>query len=190
MKRICFIILITLGMCLIAQVVPAERAYVTDTFRISLRRGPSVENKILKFLSSGLLVDIQESREGWDQIQVQEGENKTLEGWVLSRYLINRLPWKMQTESLLQENTTLKEELAGIQKGLKQKLLQSQTRIKELIANYEGTLKTVQSLVAENKPLKSSLKIELIVMGAVILFLGMLIGRMAGRQGRRQTYYQ
>lgn len=188
-KRICFIILLTLGMCAIAQVVPAKKAYVTDTFRISLRRGPSVENKILKFLPSGLRVDIKESSDGWDRVQVQEGENETLEGWVLSRYLISRLPWETQAESLLQENTTLKGEHAGILEELRQRLQESQIRIKELTADSEGVSETTQSLVAENRSLKSSLKIKLFVMGASVLLLGMLIGSMAGRQRRKQTHY-
>jgi len=190
MKRICLITLLTLGICLIAQVVAAENAYVTDTFRISLRRGPSVENKILKFLPSGLLVNIQESKEGWDRIQVQEGENIVLEGWVLSRYLIDRLPWKMQTESLLQENATLKEELAGIQKESNQKLLLSQARIKELTVSYENRVKTDQSSAADNESLESAVKVKLFVMGAVVLFVGMLIGRMASRPEKRRIYYQ
>lgn len=188
-KRICFIILLTLGMSAIAQVVPAKEAYVTDTFRISLRRGPSVENKILKFLPSGLRVDIKGSRDGWDRVQVQEGENETLEGWVLSRYLISRLPWETQAESLLQENTTLKGEHAGILEELRQRLQESQIRIKELTADSEGVSETTQSLVAENRSLKSSLKIKLFVMGASVLLLGMLIGSMAGRQRRKQTHY-
>ncbi len=189
MKRICFIALLTLGVCLIAGVVPAKRAYVTDTFRISLRRGPNVENKILKFLPSGLQVDIQESQDGWDRVLIQEGEDETLEGWVLSRYLVTRLPWEVQAESLLQENAALKEQLAGMAKGLKQELLESQARLKKLTTNTKNVEDTTQSLAAENEALRSSEKVKLFAMGTVVLLLGMLIGLMASRQKRRQALY-
>ena len=62
------IILITFGVCLMGQTSWAKKAYVTDSFRISLRRGPSIENKILEFLPSGMPVEILESKEGWNLV--------------------------------------------------------------------------------------------------------------------------
>ena len=74
MKRLLLIILITLGFCLMSQTSWAKKVYVTDSFRISLRRGPSIENKILEFLPSGMPVEILESKEGWDLVQPSEPE--------------------------------------------------------------------------------------------------------------------
>jgi SH3 domain protein len=91
------IIYMALGLLLPAHTSWAGKAYVTEMFRISLRRGPSIENKILRFVSSGLPVEILESQDGWNRVQVQE-EDGVLEGWVLSRYLVMRRPWKDQAE--------------------------------------------------------------------------------------------
>ena len=57
-----FIVYTALGL-LLAQTSWAGKAYVTDSFRISLRRGPTIENKILRFVSSGLPVEVLESQE-------------------------------------------------------------------------------------------------------------------------------
>jgi len=116
MRRFQFIIPAILGICLMGQTSWAERAYVTDSFRISLRRGPSIENKILKFLPSGLPVEISESQDGWSRVQLSENGRTYMQGWVLSRYLVTRLPWKVQAESLKKENARLKEKLTRIKK--------------------------------------------------------------------------
>ncbi|MCK4728329.1 MAG: hypothetical protein KAT27_05355, partial [Desulfobacterales bacterium] len=72
------IIPVTFGLCLMVQTSWADKAYVTDWFRISLRRGPSIENKILKFLPSGLPVEVLESQEGWNRVRLLEGEEGAL----------------------------------------------------------------------------------------------------------------
>ena len=81
-------------LCLLSSVSWASKAFVTDNFRISLRRGPRIENKILKFLPSGQPVEILETQEGWTRVRPMGPDQDGLDGWVLSHYIISRTPWQ------------------------------------------------------------------------------------------------
>ena len=120
MKKILFIIvLLMLGLCMTDGRTWASKAYVSDSFHITFRTGPSMENKIIKYLSSGEPVEILGSQENWSRVRLMDEKHAKMEeteGWVLSRYLAERLPWKIQAESLRKENIGLKEKLARIEK--------------------------------------------------------------------------
>ena len=120
MRTIILLIIISGVFTLVSDGLAMD-AYVTDSFRISLRRGPSIENKILKFLPSGQPVKILETQEGWSRVQLPEDNEGVLTGWVLRRYLITRLPWEDQTEQLRKENTQLSEEFTSLKKQLEEK---------------------------------------------------------------------
>jgi SH3 domain protein len=91
----------------------ATRAYVTDTFEeFTLRAGPGNEYRIVALLSSGQVVEVLESEKDWSRIRIPGGER---EGWVVTRYLINRLPWSLQANSLREENAALKTKLTQLE---------------------------------------------------------------------------
>jgi SH3 domain protein len=179
-KACTLIISTALGLSLMSQTGWAYKAYVTDSFRISLRRGPSIENKILKFIPSGRPLEVLESKEGWSRVKVSESEQGILEGWVLSRYLITRAPWQRQTESLKKDNARLKEEIALF--GSEVSKQKGHTRdVKE---DYEATLQTVQTLTQKNESLRSSERNKWFVTGALALLCGLVMGRVMGKQRR------
>ena len=105
------------GLCLTCQAW-ASRASVTDTFEITLRTGPSKENKIISLLRSGQLLEILEVRDTWSRVRVVSNDRENLEGWVRSRYLISRLPWEIQARTSKEENARLKEKLSTTEKEL------------------------------------------------------------------------
>ena len=175
------IIYMALGLLLPAQTSWAGKAYVTDSFRISLRRGPSIENKILRFVSSGLPVEVLESQDGWNRVQVQE-EDGVLEGWVLSRYLVMRRPWKDQTESLKNENLRLKQEIAH----MKKEAIHGNGHTERLREDYDARQRTLEELATKNETLKSSEMNKWFVTGAVILFCGLISGLVVGNQQRKR----
>jgi len=164
----------------------AANAYVTDQFRISLRRGPSTENKILKFLSSGYPVKIMEAQEGWSLIHSADDEQESIKGWVLSRYLITRQPWEKQAQSLLQENAGLKKRLAGFENEWKEALKKETDKYEKLKVAYDASQKTMQRLIKENERLKFSQRDRLFLLGAVVLFFGLISGVLVGRQKKRR----
>lgn len=181
------IIPMTIGLCLMVQTSWAEKAYVTDWFRISLRRGPGIENKILKFLPSGLPVDVLESQDGWNRVRLLEGEQPALEGWIMSRYLVTRLPWEHQARSLREENARLKEKIARINEEWAEKVRRELGSTGQLKENYEATLKTVQTLTKENESLRSSRMKKWFVTGALVLLCGVMIGLVVRK--RKSSYY-
>jgi len=191
MKRFRLIIPIALGLSIIAQASWAAKAYVTDSFRISLRRGPSIENKILKFLPSGMPVEVLESQEGWSRVQPLESRQRSIKGWVLSRYLITRLPWETQARSLEQENIQLKEKLARIEEEREVTLKRKVADYLELKAAHEIAQETVQTLTRENESLRSSQRNKWFAMGALVLLCGLMIGLVIGgkEKKRRSTIY-
>jgi SH3 domain protein len=115
MKKLRFILFITLGLCLMGQLSWADRAYVTDSFKITLRTGPSSENKVIAMPTSGEAVEVMDSRDNWAHVRLLDRGQGTVEGWVLSRYLIDRLPWELQTTNLKAENDRIKDKLTSIQ---------------------------------------------------------------------------
>lgn len=164
----------------------ASKAYVTDQFRISLRRGPSTENKILKFLPSGYPVVILETQEGWTLVRSPDDERESIKGWVLSRYLITRPPWKNQAESLLEENVMLKKKLAGFENRSKAALKLETDKYIKMKTVHESTQKTIQKLIKANKELRFSQRDKFFIIGALVLLCGFIIGLVAGRQKKKR----
>ena len=104
-----YILLIILGCACSGQAVAtAETLYVTDSCEITLRSGPSFQNRIILILRSGKPVEILETKEDWSHVQLPEREDK-LEGWVKSQYLSDRLPWEIQAKNHMKKNDQLNE---------------------------------------------------------------------------------
>jgi SH3 domain protein len=144
MKIFRFIVPVTLGLCLVGQFSWAEKAYVTDSFEITLRSGPSVQNKIISLLRSNQPLEILESQDDWSRVHLLEREQEDAEGWVLSRYLVTRQPWKIQAESLRQENSQLKEKVARIEKEWGEAAQKEQDLSKE-VKKYTQSLRKLQN---------------------------------------------
>ena len=144
MKKFRFILFITFGLCLMGQMSWADRAYVTDSFKITLRTGPSSENKVIAMPNSGEAVEVMDSRENWAHVRLLDRGQGTVEGWVLSRYLINRLPWELQAANLKAENERIKDQLASIQSEQGEATQRGQQLAGELKKTSEA-LKDLQS---------------------------------------------
>lgn len=213
MKRIkpgIFILVVFIGLLICTQNAFANRAYVTDSFRISLRRGPSLKNKILKFIPSGTAVKILKADDGWSSVELSDPVNNQMRGWVLSRYLVHRKPFETQTRELLETNTDLQEELKILEKNVyrlesERKLLLGElqdktdslsklqtefTALKEESANYlslksefEKKRDLLSSLEIKNKDLETNHYTIWFAAGAGIVLFGVILG---GSKNRRQ----
>jgi SH3 domain protein len=91
----------------------ATKAYVIDSFEITLRTGPSNENKIIAMLFSGRPLEVLGTRGDWSQVKVLDDGK---EGWVLSRYLVTRLPWEVQAKKLQEDLVSLNAKFNRVQK--------------------------------------------------------------------------
>ncbi len=213
MKRYFLILSITLGFCFIFQTSWATKVYVTDSFRISLRDGPSIENKILKFLPSGTYLEVFETGESWSQVRLLEPEGSDVSGLVLTRYLSTRRPWEAQTKAFMGENAKLIERVGILEKenrdislrnqklaidlekftsafhklqyehGLLKKEAADYLKMKAAHANMK---KRVESLAHENELLQSAQINKWFATGALVLLCGLMIGLVVGRQQRKR----
>jgi len=122
----------------VSSLAQAQTRYVTDSFEIMMRTGPSVKNKIVKALKSGAEVDIlkADSGNGYSQVKTEKGEI----GYVLTRYLST--------------NASAKNRVVYLEGVLEQ----LQSKPKEIQALLAKSQEQNQSLLSENTKLKVSLK--------------------------------
>jgi len=181
--------------------------YVTDELIITMRTGQGSQYQILKTLPSGTRVEVLESSEsGYTKVRIADG----LEGWVLTRYLSEEPVAKEKLaaaenklQRLLEQNSALKEELAGLKKSsteveAERNTLLSQTestnaeleRLKQVAAqpilldqqNRElkqqnvSLEKELQLIQQENQVLKDRSQRDWFITGAGVLLGGMLLG--------------
>jgi len=126
----------------------AGKAYVTDSFEITLRTGPSTENKVIAMPASGQPVEILDSKGEWSHVRLL-GEAEQ-EGWVVSRFLITRRPWEKQAKALKQENTELKANLDEVKKKLNERVAEG----KNLKAELAAASASLEALREDYKSLK------------------------------------
>lgn len=145
-----FVILnLVLVLFLSAESSWAERAYVTDSFTITLRTGPSTENKILSMLPSGRAVQVIENQGDWSRVETTEG-GETKSGWVLSRYLMTRVPFEQRAETLAKEVDRLQEKLTPSESAMREKT----TQVRELTEKLNETTTALQNVQRDYQTLK------------------------------------
>lgn len=200
-----------------SPIVKAEKMYISDIIKITLRTGPGIDHKIITMVSSGQEVEVLIPNEKWTNVRTIDGK----EGWVLNRFLTPKKPSSLllerlekkhkkltdYSESLLKENKKLKDEYKRLNSGLSS----SKTALKKLSESYEALkressgfikLKTnyqkTMSRLSEQTKKADKFEEELIQLqighnirwflaGAGVLILGFLIGFSAKRQKRRSS---
>ena len=189
--------------------------YVSDILKLTLRTGPSIENKIIAVIESGQVMEVIKSGDEWSQVQLPNGK----EGWVLSRYLttnetnnikLQRLEAKhknlmIQAAELLEENNRLKAENKKFSTEFKtnqKQLAKTQSDYEALKAeaaefltlktNYERAASELTEQTAKAKQLEEELSslemntyIKWFLAGSGVLIVGFLIGFSTKRQRRR-----
>ena len=118
-----------LVLCLFSTAVYGETMYVSDILKLTLRTGPSTENKILAVIESGRQMEVVEFGDEWSQVRLPNGK----EGWVLSRYLTPN-----ETHNV--------------------KLVRLQAKHKNLMTQAAALLEENNRLQAENKKLEAAFK--------------------------------
>jgi SH3 domain protein len=148
MKRWCLAALLILGFLLMGQPCWAEKAYVSNKSKITLRKGPGVDHAIVAMLEEDDPVEILETDSGWSHVRLLRSDRKHLEGWVVARYLVDQIPWKIQAVALKKENERLKEQLKAFKEkfesasshrdDLNQRLSSNNGELKELQRKYKA----------------------------------------------------
>ena len=147
MKTRCMMLLVILGFFGTTEPGWAAKAYVTDTFEITLRTGPSNENKIVAMLFSGRPLEVVSTQGEWSQVKVLDGDK---EGWVMNRYLVTRPPWEVQAKKLQEDLLSLNAKLTRVQKEFADESQQRQG----LAAEFKRKTEELQALTKEYLELK------------------------------------
>lgn len=133
-----------LGPLLLATTLSARTMYATDTFEIVVRSAKQITARnIVKVLSSGAPIEVRDMDDTWAAVRLEDGRT----GYVETKYLIDREPYKITAErlqlevgqqrerlaTLTQQLTTLRDEHQHLQKasGL------SEAQLQEIGQKYE-----------------------------------------------------
>lgn len=128
---------------LVTTAIAEEIRYVSDKLIITIRTGPSIQNKIVRKIESGARVEVFDTADDgkYAQIRTQNG----VEGWVLSQYLTEE-PVAAQRLERAEKKLGQAQEKAS-QLGSKINALNNQ--IKELKAENEKLSKNSREMKSE-----------------------------------------
>ena len=208
---------VALLLCLISSAIHAQTMYVSDILKLTLRTGPSNQNKILAVIESGQMMEVLQLGNEWSKVRLPNGK----EGWVLNRYLSANEPHRIKLErleakhknltaqaaTLLEENNRLKAEnkrLKSESSGNQSELLKTRKEYEalksesaEFIAvktDYERVAGQLSAETAKAKKLEDQLTrmemnhaIKWFLAGSAVLIVGFLIGFSTKRQRRRPS---
>src|SRR3989339_129113 len=105
------LLMILFGMLVFAGPSFAEDMYVASVTEISLRTGPSVDNKIIAMLKTGNKLEIIEFNKDWSQVRTDNGKS----GWVLSRFITPKKPEILLLDELKEKNQNLLSKIAQLE---------------------------------------------------------------------------
>ncbi|MFH2060104.1 MAG: TIGR04211 family SH3 domain-containing protein [Pseudomonadota bacterium] len=99
----------------------AENIYVTGVTKITMRTGKGVEHKIVVMLKSGTKLEVIEHQSDWSHVRTMGGQ----QGWVMSRFLTEKIPDALLVDKLNQENEKLISRLSIIEEENKQLIIKN-----------------------------------------------------------------
>ena len=105
------LLVVLLCMAVFAGPAFSEDMYVANVTEISLRTGPSVDNKIIAMLKTGSRLEIIEHKTDWSQVRTADGKS----GWVLSRFITPKKPEILLFDELKEKNQALLSKIAQLE---------------------------------------------------------------------------
>jgi SH3 domain protein len=147
MKNLCII-----GMCLVlfSSPVLAENKYVSDTMKIMMRTGPGINQKIISMLSIGKKIEVIEPGDEWSLVRLDNGTK----GWVLSRFLTDKLPSDIELNLLKSKYEALRTSASEMKE--KNSLLKAENE--KLTKEFAATRKKLQETTSDFEALKTESK--------------------------------
>ena len=138
--------------------VIAQTRYVTDELEVTLRTGPSVQNKIVRVLSSGDRVDvIGEAADGdYSQVTTSGGDS----GYILTRYLIANESARNRVIKLEAQLETLRSKPGELQTLLANSQEENQELIRQNVSLTEQLKSTTSELAHIKKVSKEAVSLS------------------------------
>ncbi|MCX5881296.1 MAG: TIGR04211 family SH3 domain-containing protein [Deltaproteobacteria bacterium] len=139
-------VLIGCWILLLAATSWAENVYVSENIRLTVRKEPGNDKKIVSILVSGDQVNVLQFGDEWTKIRLSDDK----EGWVLSRFLSTQMPSSVALKVLEKKYTDLVAQTGTPQEDFR--------RLKEenekLAAEQQNCSKQLQSLNDNYQTLK------------------------------------
>jgi SH3 domain protein len=204
---------------LISLTASGQTRYIADDIPITLRTGPSLENRILRNLSAGVRVEVLETDEANGYTRIRVASDGT-EGWLLTRYLQaqpiardrlgaaerNLEAARARVQELETQVAELSNDLARTRAELEALTTRSSDTARELqdiraasanavaLRDQNEQLRQraaeadqrINRLVMENTELKSDGRQSWFLVGAGVLFAGILVGLVAPSLRRKK----
>ena len=202
---------------LLPALAAAQQLYVSDVQEITLRTGPSMENKVVQMVKSGSMLERIKEEGEWAFVRSDSGK----EGWVLKRYLSAETPVKVQFEEFKHHNADMIEKAGKVEtivgkyeeenKNLQKNLSSIQTDYSKLKDEYESLSKAnanvadmtknfqemksfsdsakqeLEKYKRENQSLRDISDVKWFLAGAGVFFGGWLFGYLLGRSSRKKS---
>ncbi|MCP4576400.1 MAG: TIGR04211 family SH3 domain-containing protein [Deltaproteobacteria bacterium] len=177
MKKIAVMMFMGLWVLLSVHTCWAEKAYVVNSSKITLRGGPSTKDKIITMLKQDSAVEILETQTGWSHVRLLGNTSRNYEGWIVSGFLTREVPWKVQAKGFKEENVRLKQRAENIENEwsassgekelMSEKLEKAEKELKSVKTKYESLKKASGSLLelqeSHEKTLKESQEARVIL---------------------------
>ena len=129
--------------------------YVSDELTIPMRTGPTASHKILKFLTSGTMVDVLDVSDDKKHTRIVLIEDESKSGWVETRLLMSQPSAREQliaanksSQALKEKQATLKTELAELLKK-NAELQEVQSQLENKYTDLQNTLARLRTNAAE-----------------------------------------
>lgn len=195
----------------------AQQIYVSDVQEITVRTGPSLDNKIVQMVRSGARMEKLREEGEWAMVRTDTGK----EGWMLKRYLSPDTPVKVQFEEFKARNAEMLDKSSKVEaiigryeeetKSLQKALATSQseaTRLKseyetlskantnvaemtksfqEMRAAHDAARQEMERLRRENETLRDISDVKWFLAGAGVFFGGWVFGYLLGRSARKKA---
>ena len=169
-KRTLLLAIITLFSLIISTFAIAKVRYVSDELVINMRSGKGNSFKIIKIIKSGTPLTIMEESSGYTRAKTPKG----VEGWVLTRFLINSPVARTLLANAQQDVTQMKEKYDAMESELstvkterntlsssEESLLSNKKRLNIELGKLKKIAARPMQLEAENDQLRNDLvKIE------------------------------
>lgn len=186
----------------------AETAYIVDVIRVSVRSGPSNDQKPLGLVESGNAVEVLKPGDEWSLVRLPNGT----EGYVLSRYLTNVQPAKFRLDQIQERQRALSAQAAAAAeensrlKAENERLADAQRELERLRSEFDAFRRDaadVAALQAKNTSMAAELaerqqraaelegqSVDVLTMTNLYWFLGgagvLLVGFLTGFSVKRQ----
>lgn len=196
----CLLILLFL-LVLFAGISFSEDMFVAGVTEISLRTGPSVENKIIAMLKTGEKLEVIEYQKDWSQVKAAGGKS----GWVLSRFITPKKPDVLLFDELKEKNQSLLSKIAQLEEENKsltvkiasmveledkyKKLQQDSTDFLKLDAKYNESVRRNEAQKIMIEKLETNVESEpklWFLIGPGVFIVGLFFG-LSTRKKRRSS---